>query len=241
NVLAMGAATSSLGSEAEVSRTSIQKTLGVFNEAISTGKGLQKVLELTGMTEAELSEQFNKDATVVFQKFIKGLNDVRKSGGNLKNTLDEVGITETRAFTVIGNLAANYDVLEEAMSRANEEYVNNNALTKEAEQSAESIASVVDDLRKKWEVYVLRQTDASDGTNRLRNALMYLRDNLSTVIDRAIKIGTVFLTFIGVMKTVNFLMTAGKALTMASAYAQLKFATATGIGTKRILEQVVAL
>src|SRR5690606_5315 len=115
------------------------------------------------------------------------------------------------------------------------------ALTKEAEQSAESIASVVDDLRKKWEVYVLRQTDASDGTNRLRNALMYLRDNLSTVIDRAIKIGTVFLTFIGVMKTANFLISTFSALKLAAANAQLRFAMVTGIGTKRILEQVVAL
>ena len=241
NVLALGSATASLGSEAEVSRTAMQKTLGIFNKAISTGEGLERILKITGMTQAELSEQFNKDATVVFQKFIKGLSNIRKEGGNLKNTLDEVGLTEIRSFGVVGNLAANYEVLEEAMSRANAEYENNKALTDEAAQSAESIASIVEDLRKKWEVYILRQSDASDGTNKLRMFLMYLRDNLSTVIDRVVKIGTVFLTFIGVMKTVNGLMTLFSAFSAASAAAQLRFAMATGIGTKNTLAQVAAL
>jgi hypothetical protein len=36
------------------------------------GANLEKVLKLTGLTQKELSDQFNKDATGVFQKFVKG-------------------------------------------------------------------------------------------------------------------------------------------------------------------------
>lgn len=241
NVLALGAATASLGSEAEVSRTAIQKTLGVFNEAVSTGKGLQQVLELTGYTEAELSAQFDKDSTVVFQRFIKGLNDVRKSGGNLKNTLDALGLSEVRTFSVIGNLASNYETLEDAMNRANAEYENNTALSNEAKSSAESIASLVSDLRDRWEAYILRLNDVNDGTSKITSILRYLRDNLDTIIDRVIKFGTIFLTFIGIMKTVNFITSTYSALTAASTAAQLRFAAATGIGTKNILAQAAAL
>lgn len=239
-VLALGAATSTLGSEAEVSGSAIQKTFGVINNAVATGKNLSDVLKLTNLTQSELSRQFNKDATGVFLKFVKGLNDAKNSGENLQTVLGDLQLDEVRTFKVIGSLASNYGILESAMAQANEEYKVNAALNKEVAAASESIASIIGDLRDKWEAYVLQTNDASGGTNALTTALKFLRDNFKQIIDFTLKAGSVFLTYVGVVKAYNFVIAASTAFQTAWVAGQIRFAIATGIGTKSILAQAEA-
>lgn len=240
SILGIGAATSALGSEAESSRSAIQSTFKVINDAIVSGTNLEKVLKLTGLTQKELSKQFQTDAGSVFQKFIKGLADAKSEGQNLSKVLNDVEITEKRAFTVIGSLAANYGVLEDAISQANEEYIKNEALNKEVAAASESIASIISDLRDKWEAYVLEVNDARSGTSSLTTVLKFLRDNFKDIINYVIKLGAVFLTYVGVVKTYNFIIAASTALQTAWTAGQIRFALATGIGTKSILAQAEA-
>ena len=239
-VLALGAATSTLGSEAEVSASSIQKTFGVINKAIATGKNLDAVLKLTNLTQKELSKQFNKDATVVFQKFIQGLNKAKKEGQNLAVVLGELQLDEVRSFKTIGSLAANYGVLESAMEQAREEYIENIALNKEVESASESLSSILGDIKDRWEAYILTADDANSGSASLAKVLKLVRDNLKDGIDFVVKFGTVLLTFIGVMKMVNFVTTLWGAIQTAATAAQIRFALSTGIGTKSILAQAAA-
>jgi hypothetical protein len=182
-ILALGAATSTLGSEAESSRSAIQSTFGVINNAIATGKNLEQVLKLTGLTQKELSKQFNQDATGVFVKFVKGLSDAKDSGQNLALVLNDVEITEKRAFTVIGSLAANYGILEQSMAQANKEYIDNAALNKEVAAASESIDSIVGDLTDRWQAFVLQTNDANSGTEALTKTLKFLRDNFKEIIN----------------------------------------------------------
>lgn len=240
SVLALGAATSTLGSEAEASRSAIQSAFAVINNAIATGRNLQQVLKLTGLTQAELSKQFNKDAVGVFQKFIKGLADAKDQGQNLALVLNDVEITEKRAFTVIGALAANYGILEGSLSKASEEYKVNAALNKEVAAASESIASIVSDLKDKWEAYILTQNDVNNGTGALTKTLKFVRDNFKEIIDFVLKASAVFFTYLGVVKTVNFVIAASTALQTAWTAGQIRFALATGIGTKSILAQAEA-
>lgn len=239
-VLALGAATSSLGSEAEVSASSIQKTFGVINKSIATGKNLEKVLELTNLTQKELSKQFNKDATGVFVKFIKGLNSAKKEGQNLAVVLGELGLDEVRSFKTIGSLAANYDLLASAMEQAKKEYIDNIALNKEVEAASESLSSILSDIKDRWEAYILSADDANSGSLTLAKTLKFVRDNFKEIIDFIVKFGTVLLTYLGVLRTVNFVITAYGALQTAATAAQIRFALATGIGTKSILAQAEA-
>lgn len=239
-VLALGAATSSLGSEAEVSASSIQKTFGVINKSIATGKNLEKVLELTNLTQKELSKQFNKDATGVFVKFIKGLNSAKKEGQNLAVVLGELGLEEVRSFKTIGSLAANYDLLASAMEQAKKEYIDNIALNKEVEAASESLSSILSDIKDRWEAYILSADDANSGSLTLAKTLKFVRDNFKEIIDFIVKFGTVLLTYLGVLRTVNFVITAYGALQTAATAAQIRFALATGIGTKSILAQAAA-
>lgn len=239
-VLALGSATSTLGSEAESSRSAIQSTFAVINNAIATGANLEKVLKLTGLTQKELSKQFNQDATGVFVKFVKGLSDAKKGGENLALVLNDVEITEKRAFTVIGSLAANYGILEQSMAQANKEYVDNAALNKEVAAASESIDSIIGDSVDRWQAYVLQTNDANNGTEALTKTLKFLRDNFKEIINFVLKAGAVLFTYLGVVKAVNFVMAASAALQVAWTAGQIRFALATGIGTQSILAQAAA-
>jgi len=160
-LLAIGAATSALGSEAEASRSAIQTTFNVIDQAITSGEGLEDILKLTGLTQKELSTQFQKDASGVFVKFIQGLNEAKNSGANLREILTRLDIDEKRAFTVVGALSSNYDILAEAIALANEEYKENSALTKESERAADSINSIIGDVGDSWNKLVLSFEDGS--------------------------------------------------------------------------------
>lgn len=240
-VLGLGAATSALGSEAETSRSAIQSTFAVINSAIATGKNLESVLKITGLTQAELSKQFNKDATGVFVKFVEGLNKAKNEGQNLTLVLNDLDITEKRAFTVVGSLAANYEVLRDAVASASEEYKVNEALNREVAAASESINSILGDINDQWQAYILSTNDANDGTKIITDSLKFLRDNLQGIITGFIKYGSVVLTFIGVMRLVNFAIASYGALQTAATAAQINFALATGIGTKSILAQAAAV
>ena len=239
-VLGLGAATSALGSEAESSRSAIQSTFAILNKATSTGANLEKVLKLTGLTQKELSDQFNKDATGVFQKFVKGLSNAKDEGQNLSLVLEDLGITEKRAFTVVGSLAANYGVLENAMNLANAEYVNNIALNKEVEAASQSIASIIGDIKDEFEAYVLATNDANSGTELITKTLKFFRDNLKDIINGFLKYGSVVVAFIGVQKLLNFISLTYNAIKVAGVAAQISFTTATGLGTAAMKAQALA-
>ena len=239
-VLGLGAATSALGSEAESSRSAIQTTFAVINTAIATGNGLQKVLKLTGLTQKELSDQFNKDATGVFQKFVKGLATAKDEGQNLSLVLNDLGITEKRAFTVVGSLAANYGVLENAMNLANLEYENNIALNKEVEAASQSIASIIGDIKDEFEAYVLATNEANSGTETITKTLKFFRDNLKDIINGFLKYGSVIISFLAVQKALNFVTVTYNALKIAGTAAQISFTAATGLGTASMKAQALA-
>jgi len=239
-VLALGAATSTLGSEAEASRSAIQSTYAVINNAIATGAKLEKVLKLTGYTQKELSDQFNKDGTVVFERFVAGLNKAKNAGANLTLELNDLHLTEKRAFTVIGALAANYEVLQAAMISANDEYKLNAALNKEVEAASQSIVSIVGDIKDEYDAYILTANDVNDGTAAIVKTLSFLRDNFKDIINYILKYGSVLLTFLAVQRAVNFAITLYSAIQTAATVAQIRFALATGIGTRSILAQAAA-
>lgn len=240
-IIGLGAATSSLGSEAESSRSAIQTTFKVINDAVATGKNLEKILKLTGLTQKELSDQFNKDATGVFKKFVKGLSDARDSGKNLSLVLDDLGISEKRAFTVVGSLAANYEVLENAMNSASKEYELNEALNKEVADAAESLSSIIGDIKDNYDAYILSLNEANGGTESFAKVLKFLRDNLGSIITGFGKAVAIVLTYVGVMRAFNFIVATSTALKTAAIAAELSFATATGIGRSSVLAQAAAV
>lgn len=179
-VLGLAAATSSLGVQDQAARTSIRKTLGVIQQAIFTGKNLTDVLNLTNLSEKELSQQFDKDASVVLVKFFKGLNAVTKSGGNTSAVLDRMKLSGDRVAPTILSLAEKHEKTAEAVARANTEYDLNEAAVREAELASESLDSVIKELQKSWDAFVL-SLESGDGP--LGKVIKTLLQFTSVVID----------------------------------------------------------
>tara|TARA_R110000803_G_scaffold18362_1_gene49055 strand:+ start:3962 stop:7924 length:3963 start_codon:yes stop_codon:yes gene_type:complete len=155
SVIGLGAATSALGAQAEASRGALQKTFKVLNDGASAGVNLEKILKLTGQTAEEFKKEFSKDSVSVFRKFVKGLHESDKSGENLSNTLRGLNLQEKRTEAVVGSLAKNYNILEDALNRANTEYSENIALNTEYDKATESLSSNISDLTDAWDNLVL--------------------------------------------------------------------------------------
>ncbi len=240
SVLGLGAATAALGAQAEASRSAVQLTFKAIDKAISTGEGLNKVLELTNLTQAELASQFRKDTSVVFLKFVEGLKNAGEEGKNLNNVLSEVGINQIRTTAVVGTLAANYEILRSALAQSSEEYRANIELNREVAAASESIASIINDVKDAWAQYIHEVNTANEGTKLITDTLKFLRDNLATIITNFLRYGSVLLTYLGILKLVTFATAAWVAISKAAVAAQVSFAVATGIGTKSILVQAAA-
>lgn len=104
-VLAYGAATKAVGIEAEITGSTIGRTLGNFEKAIRTGANLDTIIRVTGKSAEELKSQFASDASGVFTEFIEGLNRIDKAGGSVNKQLEEIGITAVRDQRVLGSLS----------------------------------------------------------------------------------------------------------------------------------------
>jgi TP901 family phage tail tape measure protein len=126
-VLALASATSSLGLSSELSRSGIQRIFKVLNEGINTGKNLNEILRITGLTQEEISKQFEDDSLVVFDKFVNGLKNVSEGGENLSLILKDLGLNEKRTEIVTSVLAKRTNVLNDAIKRSSDEYANNKA------------------------------------------------------------------------------------------------------------------
>lgn len=167
SVIGLGAATSALGGQAESSKSALQQTFKVLNDGAATGKNLNNILKLTGQTAEEFRKEFATNSVETFRKFIKGLSDSEKAGKNLTISLAEAGIQGKISEGVIGSLAKNYETLEEALTRANDEYINNEVLTNEANQAAESLESNIADLADTYDALIL---SLESGDGKLSNA-----------------------------------------------------------------------
>ncbi|WP_424493887.1 phage tail tape measure protein [Salinimicrobium sp. GXAS 041] len=105
SALAYATATKAVGVEAELTGSTIGRTLGIMEKSLRTGKDVQILADLTGKSVEELRLQFDTDAAGVFTEFVAGLNNIDKSGGSVNAQLEKIGITAVRDQRVLGSLA----------------------------------------------------------------------------------------------------------------------------------------
>lgn len=152
DVLAYAAASKSLGVEAEVVGSTFQKTLGTFERAIRTGKGLGNILDVIGGSAEELKNRFKEDASGVFQDYIKGLNGIHTAGGSVQAQMEANGIVDIRQRRVIGTLAAGYETLERAMYDVENAA---GAMQEEFDTAAGKIENQIKAVNVAWDEFIL--------------------------------------------------------------------------------------
>ncbi|AFM54800.1 tail length tape measure protein [Croceibacter phage P2559S] len=180
SVLAYATATKAVGLEAELTGSTIGRTLGLMEKAIRTGKNVDALAQLTGMTVEGLKEQFKEDPAAVFGNFIQGLNNVNQAGGSVNAQMEQLGITSIRDQRVVASLATKgYDVLAGSLETVNDAA---GSLDKEFGAASSKLDAQFSRIGIAWDNFILT---IEDGEGVIATVASFLAGEFAKSIDRA--------------------------------------------------------
>ena len=150
DILGIAAAAASLGLEAQAGGSAFSKTINEIGMAVSTnGKTLQTWADVAGMSVEQFKAAWQTDVTGTFERVIEGLGNVKANGGDLNETLAELGVTELRQSDFLRRMAGNSDLVSRAVQLSNGAWKENTALNKEVENRNKSLAAKLDVLKNR--------------------------------------------------------------------------------------------
>lgn len=150
DILGIAAAAASLGLEAQAGGSAFSKTINEIGMAVSTnGKTLQTWADVAGMSVEQFKSAWQTDVTGTFERVIEGLGKVKANGGDLNETLADLGVTELRQSDFLRRMAGNSDLVSRAVQLSNGAWKENTALNKEVENRNKSLAAKLDVLKNR--------------------------------------------------------------------------------------------
>jgi TP901 family phage tail tape measure protein len=177
-IMALAAAMSSVGIEAEAGGTAMSTTLKKMQTAVSlAGEDLDKFAAVARMSAEDFAAAFSADPAAALQAFIDGLAASSAAGENLTVILSDLGITGIRESDTLLRLAGANDTLRDALSTATGAWEENIALQKEVEQRYDTTESQLSMFKNQLQDAAITLGQA------LIPALMDMLDALQPVID----------------------------------------------------------
>lgn len=150
DILAIGAALSSVGIEAEAGGSAISKTMISIETAVQSGsKELDSWAKAAGMSADAFTDAWEKDPAAALATVVKGLGNMEAQGGSTLQMLEELGITETRQRDALLRAAGAGDLLTNALNTSGKAWEENSALSEEAAKRYETFASQMVILQNK--------------------------------------------------------------------------------------------
>lgn len=147
-MLALAGAMSSVGINAEAGGSSMSRVMQKINtEVLSGGKNLSKFAEISNMSVDEFSKAWREKPTEAITAFIKGLDDVNASGGDVTTMLKDLGINSIQEVDTLLRLSGASDVLIDALGMSAKAWEENTALADEASQRYETTESMIEILK----------------------------------------------------------------------------------------------
>lgn len=136
NVLGLATAMSSVGIEAEAGGTAMSTVMTKVDKAVASGGAkLQNFAKVAGMSAEDFAAKWKSKPTEALQDLMKGLDSASKSGGNMNQILDMLGIKGVRESNAVKSLAQNHELLSEAIKQSNDAYDHGNDLAEEAAEA----------------------------------------------------------------------------------------------------------
>lgn len=135
DVLAFSAALSSVGIEAAAGGTSISRVMiEIANSVAAGGDAVEGFADVAGMSAQQFAQAFEEDPAAAIAAFVVGLGDINDAGGNVFETLNELGLGEIRVRDALLRLSGAGDLLVESLDRGSGAWDQNTALVEEAER-----------------------------------------------------------------------------------------------------------
>ncbi|ASN38855.1 phage tail tape measure protein [Arthrobacter sp. 7749] len=144
DVLALANALASVGIQAELGGGVTSRVLQrMYADVMNGGEGLQALADVAGTSGKEFATAFENDPVRALDMVVKGLSGVKESGGNVVETMKELGIKGTEETGVILRLAGAGDLLSESLDLGSDSWAKNTALAEEASKRYETTEAKV--------------------------------------------------------------------------------------------------
>jgi TP901 family phage tail tape measure protein len=134
-VLGLANALSSVGIEADAGGSAISNVMTDIAMAVSQGGDkLQTFATVAGMSSKDFQKAFKDDPANAIATFIEGLARIDKQGGDVFQTLSDLGQTDIRVSRALLGMANSGDLLRKSLDLGNTAWDENTALLAEAEK-----------------------------------------------------------------------------------------------------------
>jgi len=213
-IMALAAAMSSVGIEAEAGGTAMTQTLNAIEKAVAKGgDDLAEFARIAGMSSEEFSSAWKNDAMSALTSFIGGLGKLDEQGESTVLVLEDLGLTGIRQSNMLKALGLAADQMTGAVNTANTAWQQNTALTNEANKR-----------------YATAQSRLTMMQNAYNNLKVAIGDAYTPALSEAYGVGTKVLNEItkfvqanpGVVAAITGLSTALGAAAVAAAVFALK-------------------
>lgn len=157
----LGAAMASLVIKPEIARGASQRVFLQLGEAIQgTGSAMEKLVDITGMSQDALLELSKNDFEQYFFTVMEALGGVADRGEDLIPIIRELGVINTRDAEVVARLASNYDILSDSVGKSYENFANGQYLYEESEQIFNTLTARVQILANTWSNFMFSAVEA---------------------------------------------------------------------------------
>lgn len=175
DIMALAGAMSSVGIEAEAGGTAMSMVMKKINTAVMDGDvKLDAFAEAAGVSSKKFAKAWKDDPVKAMDMFVKGLGKSGEEGENLAEILGFLGIKGIREQDTMLRLAGAGDLLAESVEISSKAWKENTALSNEAQQRYETMASKLSmvknnifafakDIGDILTPYVIKAADAFNG------------------------------------------------------------------------------
>lgn len=147
-VLALSAALSSVGINAEAGGSAFSRVMLKIQEAVDGGGAeLARFADVAGVSASDFTTAWETDPANALNAFLLGLRDANAEGANMSAILGDLELDEIRTRDALLRLITGQDQLTEALGIANDAWDDNTALVEEASRRADTTESSLNRLR----------------------------------------------------------------------------------------------
>lgn len=157
-ILALSAAMSSVGIQAEAGGTAMAQTMKGIQDTVSKATAadatqgqidaLETLASVAGKTAEEFAQSWQTKPMQTIQDFINGLSNLKESGGDTFAILDELGMSGIRQSNMLQSLALASDQLSKATNISNTAWSENTALSDEAAKRYDTMEAKLFQLKE---------------------------------------------------------------------------------------------